>query len=161
MEVHGQPPGWPEVLAVFAARTAGAADGVDVAVLDPERVDRLRTVFWDMTKITTQVETIEHTGTREDGGWTESILHITITPRTPDDMRVFYQFTDDQNEALDELLENRDLLAALAGANPWFLAGMSYGEPFRRSRRRAAPPPEPTGPTGWIAVDLSIGYSTM
>ena len=88
---------------------------MDVAVLDPERVDRLRTVFWDMTKITTQVETIEHTGTREDGGWTESILHITITPRTPDDMRVFYQFTDDQNEALDELLENRDLLAALAG----------------------------------------------
>ena len=64
---------------------------------------------------TTQVETIEHTGTGEEGGWTESILHITITPRTPDDMRVFYQFTDDQNEALDELLENRDLLAALAG----------------------------------------------
>ena len=115
VEVHGQPPGWPEVLAVFAARTAGAEDGVDVAVLDPERVERLRTVFWDMTKLTTQVETIEHTGTGEDSGWTESILHITITPRTPDDMRVFYQFTDDQNEALDELLENRDLLAALAG----------------------------------------------
>lgn len=88
---------------------------MDVAVLDPERVERLRTVFWDMTKLTTQVETIEHTGTGEDSGWTESILHITITPRTPDDMRVFYQFTDDQNEALDELLENRDLLAALAG----------------------------------------------
>lgn len=115
VEVHGQPPGWPEVLAVFAARTAGAEDGVDVAVLDPDRVERLRTVFWDMTKITTQVETIEHTGAGEDGGWTESILHITITPRTPDDMRVFYQFADDQNEALDELLENRELLVALAG----------------------------------------------
>lgn len=115
VEVHGQPPGWPEVLAVFAARTAAADNGVDVAVLDPERVERLRTVFWDMTKITTQVETIEHTGTGEEGGWTESILHITITPRTPDDMRVFYQFTDDQNEALDELLENQELLAALAG----------------------------------------------
>lgn len=115
VEVHGQPPGWPEVLAVFAARTAGAEEGVDVAVLDPERVALLRTVFWDMTKLTTQVETIDHTGTEEEGGWTESILHITITPRTPDDMRVFYQFTDDQNEALDELLENRELLAALAG----------------------------------------------
>ena len=115
VEVHGQPPGWPEVLAVFAARTAAADNGVDVAVLDPDRVERLRTVFWDMTKITTQVETIEHTGTGEEGGWTESILHITITPRTPDDMRVFYQFTDDQNEALDELLENQELLAALAG----------------------------------------------
>lgn len=30
-------------------------------------------------------------------------------------MRVFYQFTDYQNEALDELLANQDLLAALAG----------------------------------------------
>ena len=115
VEVHGQPPGWPEVLAVFAARTAGAEDGMDVAVLDPDRVERLRTVFWDMTKLTTRVETIEHEGTDEEGGWTESILHITVTPRTPDDMRVFYPFTDGQNEALDELLENRELLAALAG----------------------------------------------
>ena len=65
VEVHGQPPGWPEVLAVFAARTAGAEDGVDVAVLDPERVERLRTVFWDMTKLTTQVETWR--GQRMDG----------------------------------------------------------------------------------------------
>lgn len=132
VEVHGQPPGWPEVLAVFAAQTAGAEDGVDVAVLDPERVDRLRTVFWDMTKLTTQVETIEHEGTDEEGGWTESILRITITPRTPDDMRVFYQFTDDQNEALDELLENRELLAALAG-------DLSISDPDARALLAALP----------------------
>ena len=51
VEVQGQPPAWSDVLAVFAAKTAGTGDGVDVAVLDPERVELLRTVFWDMTKI--------------------------------------------------------------------------------------------------------------
>ena len=51
VEVRGQPPAWPDVLAVFAAKTAGAEDGVDVAVLDPQRVNLLRTVFWKITKI--------------------------------------------------------------------------------------------------------------
>ena len=115
VEVQGQPPGWPEVLAVFAARTAGAEDGVDVAVLDPERVELLRTVFWDMTKITTEEKPVEHPASGDTPAWTETILIITITPRTPDDMRVFYQFTDGQNKALDELLANRELLATLAG----------------------------------------------
>lgn len=115
VEVQGQPPGWPEVLAVFAARTAGAEDGVDVAVLDPERVELLRTVFWNMTKITTEGKPLEHPASGDTPAWTETILIITITPRTPDDMRVFYQFTDGQNKALDELLANRELLAALAG----------------------------------------------
>ena len=59
VEIQGQPPSWSDVLAVFAAKTAGAEDGVDVAVLDPQRVELLRTVFWDMTKITTATETVE------------------------------------------------------------------------------------------------------
>lgn len=115
VEVHGQPPGWPEVLAVFAARTAGEEDGMDVAVLDPDRVELLRTVFWDMTKITTEEASVEHPASGDTPAWTETVLTVTITPRTPDDMRVFYQFSDEQNAALDELLENRELLAALAG----------------------------------------------
>lgn len=115
VELRGEPPDWADVFAVFAVKTAGTADGVDVAVLDPDRVERLRTVFWDMTKITTRVETVEHAGAGEDDGWTESILHITIKARTTDDMRVFYLFSEEQNETLDELLENRGLLASLAG----------------------------------------------
>ena len=55
----------------------------------------------------------------EDSGsaaaWTEEVLSVTITPRTPDDMRVFYQFTAEQDQALDALLDNSELLASLAG----------------------------------------------
>ena len=40
--IHGQPSDWREVLAVFACKTASTEDGVDVATLDPDRVERLR-----------------------------------------------------------------------------------------------------------------------
>lgn len=116
--LHGQAPDWPDVLAVFGVKLTGAdVGGMDVATLDADRVDKLTAVFWDMTAITTEVETIDHPGDGEDDpGWTEYILHITITPKTADDMRTAYAFTDYQNSALDELLADRAALSALAGS---------------------------------------------
>lgn len=116
IDIQGQAPDWPEVLAVFAVRTAGTDDGVDVATLDADRVNRLTAVFWDMTEITSWVETIDHPGSGDDEGWTEYILHITITPKTADEMRTIYVFTKYQNEALDELLADRATLASLASS---------------------------------------------
>lgn len=114
--IHGQGPDWAEILAVFAVHTAGKDTGVDVATLDQDRVDRLKAVFWDMTEITSKVETIDHPGGEDSEGWTESILHITITPKTADEMRAVYAFTDEQNSALTELLSDRAALASLAGS---------------------------------------------
>ena len=116
IDIQGQAPDWPDVLAVFAAKTAGTDDGVDVATLDADRVARLTAVFWDMTEITSWVETINHPGSGDDDGWTEYILHITITPKTADEMRTAYVFTRYQNEALDELLADRATLASLASS---------------------------------------------
>ncbi len=104
VDIQGRPPSWADVFAVFAAKTAGAADGASVAVLDPDTVEKLRLVFWDMTKITTTEADVEHPAEGDTPAWTEKVLTITVTPRTPDDMRVFYAFTDQQNAALDELL---------------------------------------------------------
>lgn len=114
--IQGQAADWPEVLAVFAVRFAGADDGVDVATLDADRVEKLTAVFWDMTEISSWVETIEHPGSGDDGGWTEYILHIVITAKTADDMRTAYAFTNYQNSALDELLADRAALSSLAGS---------------------------------------------
>ena len=117
ISVTGQPADWVEVLAVFAVKVAGAdADAADVATMDADRIARLKAVFWDMTEITTEVETIEHSGSGDDDGWTEYILHITITPKTADDMRTAYAFTRYQNDALDELLADRAALASLASS---------------------------------------------
>lgn len=115
VEVLGQAPAWADVFAVFAAKTAGATDGMDVVTLDEARMDLLRVVFWDMTKITTEEKTVDHPASESTPAWSETVLEITITPRTPDDMRVFYSFTDPQNQALDALLANGGMLATLAG----------------------------------------------
>ena len=109
IQIHGSPPDWREVIAVFACKTAGADDGVDVTAFDEDRVERLRQVFWDMTPIRTEVEVIEH----EDS--TETILHIYIEAKTIDEMREEYRFTSYQNEALDALLEEMELLGGLLG----------------------------------------------
>ena len=115
LEIQGQPPPWSDILTVFAAKTAGAADGTTVAILDAANVEALRTVFWDMTKLASSSREVEHPASGDTPAWTEKILTVTITARTPDDMRVFYSFTEEQNKALDELLANSDMLAALAG----------------------------------------------
>jgi len=108
IDLQGTGPDWREVVAVFAVKTAGADDGVDVAALTPDRVDRLKAVFWDMCAITSEVETINHPDSdpddNTDDSWTERILHITITPKSAADMRAAYALTARQNSALDELL---------------------------------------------------------
>lgn len=115
--LDGAPPDWREVVAVFAVRTAGADDGVDVVTLDADRIDRLKAVFWDMTELSSEVESIEHGDSDPNDGvddsWTETILTITITAKTADDMRTQYAFTAQQNNTLDELLENLGLLGRL------------------------------------------------
>ena len=104
IDIQGQGPDWREVIAVFAARTAGADDGTDVAALTPDRVDRLKAVFWDMCAITTTTEDIEHPAVGNTAAWTETVLHLTITAKTAEDMRTEYAFTEAQNSALTELL---------------------------------------------------------
>lgn len=118
--LDGQAADWPDVLAVFASRYAAAEDGVDVATLDADRVSKLTATFWDMTSITSEVESIRHADSDPndeiDDSWVERILHITVTPKTAEDMKTTYSFTDYQISALDELLADRVALASLAGS---------------------------------------------
>ena len=109
-QIVGQAPDWREVVAVFASKTAGAADGVDVFTLDEERVELLRQVFWDMCEITTATQTVDVPDSNPDDdvddSHTEIALTITITAKTAEQMRLIYVFTKYQNDALDILLEN-------------------------------------------------------
>ena len=115
ISVTGQSADWVEVLAVFAVKVAGAdADAADVATMDADRIARLKAVFWDMTTITHRGEIIHHPGSGEgDDGWTERNLYITITAKTAEEMKTAYHFNRNQIAALDELLEQRDLLREL------------------------------------------------
>lgn len=115
ISVTGQPADWIEVLAVFAVKVAGSndADAADVATMDADRIARLKAVFWDMTTIAHRIEVIHHPGSGDDDGWTERNLYITITAKTAEEMKTAYHFNRNQIAALDELLEQRDLLHEL------------------------------------------------
>ena len=115
ISVDGQAADWIEILAVFAVKVAGSddVDAADVATMDADRIARLKVVFWDMTAITTEVETINHPGNGDRDGWTERNLYITITAKTAEEMKTAYHFNRNQIAALDELLEQRDLLREL------------------------------------------------
>ena len=115
ISVTGQSADWVEVLEVFAVKVAGAdADAADVATMDADRIARLKAVFWDMTTITHHIEVIHHPGGGEDDdGWTERNLYITISAKTAEEMKTAYRFNRNQIAALEELLEQRDLLLEL------------------------------------------------
>ena len=115
ISVDGQAADWVEVLAAFAVKVAGSndADAADVATMDADRIDRLKTAFWDMTTITHRIEVIHHPGSSDGDGWTERNLYITITAKTAEAMKTAYGFNRNQIAALEELLEQRDLLREL------------------------------------------------
>lgn len=115
IDIQGTGPDWRDVTAVFACKTAMGTDSVDVAALTPDRVDRLKTVFWDMCAVTSSVETINHPAVGSTAAWSEKILHITITAKTAEDMRTAYLFTSVQNSSLTELLANLGVIDGLLG----------------------------------------------
>ena len=88
---------WEDILAVFSAKVTGAEDGAQVASLDDAQMDELRNIMWEMNAVSSGTRTESHevevTVTDEDGNETthtetvtETILEITITHKTPEEM---------------------------------------------------------------------------
>ena len=112
---------WPEVLAVFAVHTNLNANS-DVVVINAAQKQRIQDAFWAMHEITYEVEEVDTTPepTEDDPDpeqQTEYILHITVSSKTVDELAELYNFTQDQNDILHELLsdEMRPTLLALCG----------------------------------------------
>lgn len=101
---------WQDVLAVFAARTSGAEDGMTVAIIDSDNMNRLREILWDMNAIAYRTDTSTHDVEvpDEDGNTTtttvtETVLTIELTHKAAEEMRTEYAFNDRQNEYLTQL----------------------------------------------------------
>ena len=112
---------WPEVLAIFAVHTNLNSDS-DVVVINAAQMQRIQDTFWSMHEITYEVEEVDTTPepTEDDPDpeqQTDYILHITVSSKTVDELAELYNFTQDQNDILHELLsdEMRPTLLALCG----------------------------------------------
>lgn len=119
---------WEDVLAVFSAKVTGAENGAQVASLVDDQLDELRNIMWEMNAVTfstrTESSEVEVITTDEDGNETthtktvaETILEITITHKTSEEMARHYSFNARQNEYLVLMSEpeNQSLWAELLG----------------------------------------------
>lgn len=127
LEMSGARAVWPEVLSIYAVKTTTDPDNPqEVASITDEKIELLRNVFWAMNEIDYRTE--EVTGTEiiesDDGNGniveetvevTEVYLYITVSHKTAEEMAAEYNFTDDQLEQLEALLddENNSLWTAV------------------------------------------------
>lgn len=126
LEMSGSRAEWPEVLSVYAVKTAMDSDAtMDVATVDEARTALLLEIFWQMHEISSHTETLSETIIEEidDGNGnieetttviTRTTLYITVSHRTAEEMAEFFSFTKSQRTQLAELLaEENDSLWAM------------------------------------------------
>lgn len=123
LEMSGSRAVWPEVLSVYAVKTATDPDQAqEVATMDDSKKAILKDIFWQMNAISSHTETKTETVIQEsDDGQgniintemiaTRTYLYITVSHKTAEEMADHFNFNADQREQLSELLteENRSL----------------------------------------------------
>ena len=115
---------WQDVLAVFSSYVSGDEQGAPVAALTEEQLDKLREIMWTMNSVdystraeTAVIETTDKNGKVTTTEITETVLVISLTHKTPDEMAADYHFTTRQNTYLQLLQDPQyeELWAELLG----------------------------------------------
>jgi murein DD-endopeptidase MepM/ murein hydrolase activator NlpD len=133
---------WKEVIAVYACKVSEDSDNpLDAVSLNDDKLEILRTVMFDMNKISSSTKSVtkERTVTTTDADGNEvqetetvtiTVLVITITHKTADQMATEYGFSKSQKTSLAELLdpENDNLWTALIGG---YSSEGGQGEPSK------------------------------
>ena len=107
LEITGSQTVWKEVLAVYAVKTTTDPEGQDVASMDEEKRRLLAEVFWEMNQLSANVETRTETTQNEDGEAVKTeitVLVISVSHKSAQEMAVQLGFDDSQKEQLQELL---------------------------------------------------------
>lgn len=107
LEITGSQAVWKEVLAVYAVKTTTDPEGQDVASMDEEKLGLLAEVFWEMNQVSASVKTRTETTQGEDGETVETevtVLVISVSHKSAQEMAAQLGFDDSQKEQLQELL---------------------------------------------------------
>lgn len=126
LEMSGSRAVWKEVLAVYAVKINTDPDNPqEVASMDDTKKQLLSDIFWEMNEVSSRTESKTETVIEEsdDGNGnivetetteTKTILYITVSHKTVDEMADQYGFSQEQRDYLAELLEdeNNSLWAA-------------------------------------------------
>lgn len=101
---HKRADNWIDVLAIYAVQTANPDDGMEVVTLDPERIEKLRAIFWDMQDITYEVKNEPKYEADTDTSTDHYVLYIRATCKGAWEMANAYGFDRQQRDILEEML---------------------------------------------------------
>lgn len=101
---------WKDILSIYAVVVSAGVKPSDVIILDDNKINKLKEIFWDMNIITSKTEEIEKEVeiTDENGNikvekQNIKVLYIEIKGKTLDEMIEIYNFNNEQKGLLAEL----------------------------------------------------------
>ena len=100
---------WSEMIAVYAVKLNLGDEPQEVATFDEDKAAQLKEIFWDMNRLSVrEEERIFQSGEREV---IMKILVIKTTTMSAEEAADYYLFSQEQREALEELLapENEEM----------------------------------------------------
>lgn len=113
-EIHSNRTDWKDVIAVYSVLVTNGKDQSDVIKLDEQRVEKLKSVFWEMNMISSRVENVEKDiETVDDKGnivitrVTRKVLYIDITSKSVEEMAQIHNFNKKQRIQLAELQKEK------------------------------------------------------
>lgn len=135
LEMSGSRAVWKDVLAVYAVKVNTDPDNPqEVTTMDEGKKQLLKDIFWEMNAISSRTESKTETQiTETDDGHgnivqtettvTKTVLYITVSHKTVDEMAAQYGFNQEQKDYLTELLkdENNSIWASV-------LYGINYSD---------------------------------
>lgn len=121
--LDGNMASWKDILLVYTVKQSNGINATDVVTMDDNKKKVLKGIFWDMNSLSSEVkiEKVIEQGTNineEPKEVQKKVLHIKITSKTLEDMKLQYNFNAAQNRQLAELSSNKY-------ANLW--SGVIYG----------------------------------
>lgn len=121
--LDGSMASWKDILLIYTVKQSNGLNATDVVTMDNNKKSILKKIFWDMNSLSSEVkvEKVIEQGVNvneEPKEVQKKVLHIKITSKTVEDMKLQYNFNAAQNKQLAELSSDKY-------ANLW--SGVIYG----------------------------------
>ena len=109
-EINSDRAEWKDVISVYTVLITEGKEQSDVITLDNNKIEKLRSVFWEMNTILSRVENIEkeieitdENGISKIEKVNRKVLYLDITRKTVEDMIEKYNFNEKQKGQLAEI----------------------------------------------------------
>lgn len=109
-EINSNRAEWKDIIAVYAVLVSGGEEQSDVITLDDKKIEKLRSIFWEMNTISSRTEDIEKEieitddkGNKKIEKVTRKVLYIEITSKSVDEMISIHNLNEKQKKQLAEL----------------------------------------------------------